>query len=120
LTSHIAIFLYLRNLPSPNLIVIPTILSHNLSLVWNILNPMDKLRPASSHLAFLCERRQAGKDEDWDATARGIVHGSSETLSADIDMNKDGLWLSGNEGHTVCGGEGYHLEKASDAALDMA
>jgi hypothetical protein len=108
------------DVPSPNLIIIPTILSHDLSLVRNVLDPMNKLRPATSHLALLGEWRQAGKDEDGDATAGGIVYSGSETLSADVDVYEDGLRLSGNEGHAVCGGEGDHLEEMLDAALDMA
>lgn len=70
---------------------IPAILSNNLFLVGDILDPMDVLSPASSHLTFDGVWGEASKNQDRGAPAGGVVDSGAKTLRSNINVDNDAL-----------------------------
>lgn len=86
----------LLHVPSPlDFSSVPTVLTDDLFLIRNILNPVDVLRPAASILSFDCVWAEPGKDEDWSPTARCVMDSSPQALSADVDVDDHALWFAG-------------------------
>jgi hypothetical protein len=101
---------YLDVLSDFDLPCISAILFDNLFLVWHILNPMNVLGSAASHLAFHGTRTQACKDQDWSPSSGSIMHSSSQTLCTNINMDDHTLGLAGVACISICHGEGDHLD----------
>lgn len=92
---------YLDIPPRFDLASVPTVLCHDLLLIWYVLYPVDVFRSASAHLAFNSERRKTGEDQDRCASAGGIVHGSTEALGPYIDVDNDALRFAGGSSVAV-------------------
>jgi hypothetical protein len=105
--------------PSLNFSGVSTVLTDDLFLVRNILNPVNVLRPAASVLSFDSVWTETGKDEDWCSAARCVVDRGSQALGSDVDVHDNALWFAGQTSVPVGHGQGDHLIWTGDDAWEL-
>jgi hypothetical protein len=93
---------------------ISTVLPNESFLVRSVLQPVAILCPRPRQLPRLGIRDQARKDEHGNAADTGIVQTVGERLSANINMDEDGLRLACDSRIAIGHGDSGYLGGAGD------